>query len=125
MGNSPLNCGNDDERLETVAAGIVARLGFGNHNCQSDPATQPEGHGNELHGGDHDFMGEARKPDGGEAQVRHGDNESPAAIEEHVIDGIRERPIIVQGCNDYADVVSRSLSRVNCVVGTNRMQSSQ
>jgi hypothetical protein len=70
-------------------------------------------------------MGEARKPDRGEAQVRHGDDESPAAIEEHEIDDIRERPVIVQGCNDYANVVSRSLSRVNWVVGTNRMQSSQ
>jgi hypothetical protein len=40
-------------------------------------------------------MGEARQPQRGETQVGNCDSDSPAAIEKHEIDQIRERPVIV------------------------------
>ena len=84
----PLNRGNDDSRLESVAGGIVADVGLGNHSCHGNPATEPEGHGDKFHGGDDELMGEARQPERGETQVGHSDDDSPAAIEEHVVDHI-------------------------------------
>lgn len=123
----PLDGSNDNSCLKSVAAGIVADVGLGNHSSHGDPATEPEGHGNKLHGGNHEFVREARQPERGETQVGHSDNESPAAIEEHEIDDIRERPFIVQGGNDYGQIVSRSHSFTcqSSLVGTNCMQSSQ
>lgn len=127
MHDLPLNRGNDNSRLKGVAAGIVADVGLGNHSSHGDPATKPEGHGHKLHGRNHKFMREARQPERGETQVRHSNDDSPAAIEEHEIDDIRERPFIVQGGNDYGEVVSRSRSFTcqSYLVGTNYMQSSQ
>ncbi len=84
----PLHRGNDDSRLESVAGCIVAYVGLGNHSCHGNPATEPEGHGDKFHGGDDELMGEARQPEGRETQVGHSDDDSPAAIEEHVVDHI-------------------------------------
>lgn len=88
MHDLPLNGGNDNSRLKSMAAGIVADIRLGNHSCHGDPATEPEGHGNKLHGRNHKFMGEARQPERGETQVGHSNDKSPAAIEEHEINNI-------------------------------------
>lgn len=84
--DSPLNSSNGNRRLETVAAGVGAGAGTGDLGCQGNPATEPEAHGDDLDGGDHEFVRHARQPEGGQAEVGDGDDGGPAAVKEHVVD---------------------------------------
>lgn len=83
--NSPLNCRDDDQRLQSVAAGICAGTGLRNQCGQCNPTTQPEAHGYDLNEGNYIFVRDAREPERGETEVGHCDDGSPAAVEEHEV----------------------------------------
>lgn len=54
--NSPLNSRNGNKRLETMAIGGVAGAGAGDLSSQGNPATEPETHGDDLDGWDHELV---------------------------------------------------------------------
>lgn len=75
-----------------MAARDLALAGLGDGCGETDPATEPETHGDDLDEGNHDFMRETREPERREAEVGDGDQSGPAAVEEHVVDQTREGP---------------------------------
>jgi hypothetical protein len=89
-GNSPLNSSHDDGRLETVATRVAARAWAGNLSCQGNPSSKPKARGNDFNAGNHEFVGDTRQPQRRKSQVGNSDDECPAAIEKHEIDGVRE-----------------------------------
>lgn len=54
---------------------------------QRDEAGKPENHGNRIHGGDDEAMGEVGKVSGREGKIWSRDECGPDAIKEHEIDG--------------------------------------
>ena len=57
----PLYGPDDNQSLEGVAAGIVARARRRNHGSQGDPAAEPEAAGEQLYERNCNFMREARE----------------------------------------------------------------
>lgn len=90
--NSPLNRRDNDQGLQSVAARVGTGTGLGDQSCQGNPAAEPQTHGHDLDEGNHEFMGDAREPEGCEAEVRDGDDGGPAAVEEHEVDDVGEGP---------------------------------
>lgn len=83
-----------------MAARVGADAGTGDHSCQSNPATEPEAHGDDLDARNHVFMRDARLPQRREAQVRDCDDGCPATIEEHEVDRVGEGPGVIESAND-------------------------
>lgn len=84
--DSPLNSCNNNSRLETVAAGVRASARAGDLSSQGNPATEPEAHGDDLNGRDHELVRDPRQPERRKSEVGDCDDGCPAAIEEHVVD---------------------------------------
>lgn len=86
--NSPLKSSDSDQCLQAVAAAVGASTGTGDLSCHGNPATEPETHGDDLDEGDDIFVGVTRRDDRCHAEVGDRDDGGPAAVEEHVVDGV-------------------------------------
>lgn len=71
-----------------MAAGVGAGAGTRDLGSQGNPATEPQTHGDDLDGGDDEFVRKTRLPDRCQAQVGDSDDGCPAAVKEHVVDGV-------------------------------------
>lgn len=84
--NLPFDSSENDNSLNTVAAGQIALAGTRDKDCDGDPTCQPETAGDDFNAGDNELVGELCAEDRRKSEVGHSDGGGPTTVEEHKVD---------------------------------------